>query len=114
MVIVTLDSYKGQTFEAKVTKINPLMNERSKTFIVESEFVKAPELLYPNTSFEANVVLFSRENALLIPRNCLINDSLVIKSNGDTIKVKTGLKDYQKIEILSGITADDELLIPKE
>jgi hypothetical protein len=39
---------------------------------------------------------------------------LVIKSNGDTIKVKTGLKDYQKIEILSGITAADELLIPKE
>jgi RND family efflux transporter MFP subunit len=113
-VIVTLDSYKGQTFEAKVTKINPLMNERSKTFIVESEFVKAPELLYPNTSFEANVVLFSREKALLIPRSCLISDSLVIKSNGDTIKVKTGLKDYQKIEILSGITAADELLIPKE
>jgi multidrug efflux pump subunit AcrA (membrane-fusion protein) len=113
-VIVTLDSYKGQTFEAKVTKINPLMNERSKTFIVESEFVKAPELLYPNTSFEANVVLFSREKALLIPRSCLIRDSLVIKSNGDTIKVKTGLKDYQKIEILSGITAADELLIPKE
>jgi RND family efflux transporter MFP subunit len=113
-VIVTLDSYKGQTFEAKVTKLNPLMNERSKTFLVESEFVKAPELLYPNTSFEANVVLFSREKALLIPRNCLLHDSLVIKANGDTVKVKTGLKDYQKIEILSGLSADDELLIPKE
>jgi RND family efflux transporter MFP subunit len=113
-VIVTLDSYKGQTFEAKVTKINPLMNERSKTFLVESEFDKAPALLYPNTSFEANVVLLSKEKALLIPRNCLLHDSLVIKANGDTVKVKTGLKDYQKIEILNGMSAQDELLIPKE
>jgi len=112
LVIVTLDSYKGKTFEAKVTKINPLMNERSKTFLVESEFVKAPELLYPNTSFEANVVLHSKEKVLLIPRNCLLSDSLVIKGNGDTVKVKTGLKDYQKIEILSGLSAEDELLKP--
>jgi len=113
-VIVTLDSYKGKSFEAVVTKINPLMNERSKTFLVESEFVQAPALLYPNTSFEANVVLLSKAKALLIPRNCLYRDSLVIKANGDTVQVKTGLKDYQKIEILSGLTADDELSFPKE
>jgi HlyD family secretion protein len=112
LVIVTLDSYKGKTFEAKVTKINPLMNERSKTFMVESEFVNPPDLLYPNTSFEANVVLRSKENVLLIPRNCLLSDSLVIKANGDTVKVKTGLKDYQKIEILTGLSKEDELLKP--
>jgi hypothetical protein len=44
----------------------------------------------------------------------VINDSLVIKANGDTIKVKTGLKDYQKIEILGGLNVNDELLIPKQ
>jgi multidrug efflux pump subunit AcrA (membrane-fusion protein) len=113
-VIVTLDSYKGQTFEARVTKINPLMNERNKSFLVESEFVKAPDLLFPNISFEANIVLQTKDKALLIPRNCLIRDSLVIKANGDTAIVKTGLKDYQKIEILSGLGSDDEILIPKE
>jgi multidrug efflux pump subunit AcrA (membrane-fusion protein) len=113
-VIVTLDSYKGKTFEAMVTKINPLMNERNKTFLVESEFVNAPELLYPNISFEANIILQSKEKVLLIPRNCIIKDSLVLKADGDTVKVITGLKDYQKIEILSGISSEDELLIPKE
>lgn len=113
-VIVTLDSYKGRTFEARVTKINPLMNERSKTFLVESAFVNPPQLLYPNISFEANIVLQTKQNVLLIPRNCLLRDSLVLKANGDTVVVKTGLKDYQKIEIVSGITAEDELLIPKE
>jgi multidrug efflux pump subunit AcrA (membrane-fusion protein) len=113
-VLITMDSYKGQVFEAKVSKIYPIMNERSKTFLVEAEFDKQPETLYPNVTFEANIILQSKDKAILIPRNYLVNDSTVMKSNGDKVIVKTGLKDYQKIEILSGITADDELLKPKE
>lgn len=112
-VQVSLDSYKGQVFEAIVTKINPLMNERSKTFLIEAEFTKGPDLLFPNITFEANIVLRTKENALLLPRNYLVNDTAVIMSNGKSIRVQTGLKDYQKIEILSGITESDELILPK-
>jgi multidrug efflux pump subunit AcrA (membrane-fusion protein) len=111
-VKVMMDSYKGKVFEARVTKIYPIMNERNKTFIVEAEFINQPEVLYPNISFEANIVLATKTKAILIPRNYILNDSIVIKSNGDKVLVKTGLKDYQKIEILSGITAADELIDP--
>jgi hypothetical protein len=44
----------------------------------------------------------------------LLNDSIVIKANGDKVVVKTGLRDFQKIEIISGISADDELIKPTE
>jgi multidrug efflux pump subunit AcrA (membrane-fusion protein) len=101
-VLVTLDSYKGKVFEATVTKINPLMNERSKTFMVEATFVKQPNVLYPNITFEANIVLRSKDKALLIPRSYMIDDNMVMKANGDKVQVKTGLKDFQQIEILSG------------
>lgn len=113
-VLVTLESYKGKVFEAVVTKINPLMNERSKTFVVEAEFIKQPEILYPNISFEANIVIQSKDKAILIPREYLLNDSFVVKPNGDKVAVKTGLKDYQKIEIISGINETEELIKPKE
>lgn len=109
-ILVTLDSYKGKVFEAKVTKINPLMNERSKTFTINGSFVQKPEKLYPNITFEANIVLSTKEKALLIPRSYIENDSFVTKANGDKVLVKTGLRDYQKIEILSGITEKDELI----
>jgi multidrug efflux pump subunit AcrA (membrane-fusion protein) len=112
LVLITMDSYRGKVFEAIVTKIEPIMNERSKTFVVEATFKTRPEVLYPNITFEANIVLEQKDNALLIPRNYLINESQVIKSNGDTVQVAIGLKDYQKVEILSGITAQDELLKP--
>ncbi len=114
VVQVTMDSYKGQVFEASVTRIIPLMNEKSKTFLVEAEFTVKPEVLYPGTSFEANIVVQSKQKALLIPRNYMLNDSVVIKANGEKAIVKTGLKDYLKIEILSGLKADDELIKPVE
>lgn len=111
-VIVKLDSYKDRVFDAKVSRINPLMDERSKTFLVEAEFVNNPPRVYPNISFEASILIKSKEKAILIPRNYILNDSFVLKSNGDTLKVKTGLKDYEMIEILSGIGLNDELIKP--
>jgi multidrug efflux pump subunit AcrA (membrane-fusion protein) len=111
-VLVKLDSYKDKVFEAQVTRINPLMDERSKTFLVEAVFIDLPERLYPNITFEANIVIQSKSKAMLIPRNYLFNDSMVLKANGDTVLVKTGLKDYQMIEIISGITEEDELIMP--
>jgi len=111
-VYLNLDSYKGKVFEAEIVKINPLMNLRTKTFKVEGRFVSAPEVLYPNISFEANILLQSKDKAMLIPRNFLLNDSNVVNKKGELIKVVTGLKDFQKIEILSGISANDELQKP--
>ncbi|HOZ76041.1 MAG TPA: efflux RND transporter periplasmic adaptor subunit [Flavobacterium sp.] len=111
-VLVTLDGYKEKVFRATVTKINPFMNGRSRTFLVEAEFADPPARLYPNISLEANIVLSAKPKALLVPRNYVLGDSMVTKSNGEKVIVKTGLRDYQKIEILSGITQSDELIPP--
>jgi multidrug efflux pump subunit AcrA (membrane-fusion protein) len=111
-VILTLDSYKNQSFEAKVTKISEIMNERSKTFVVEAKFTKAPPKLFPNITFEANILLSKKENALLIPRNYLKQDSIVTLASGEERVVKVGLKDFQKAEILSGLKATDEIVKP--
>jgi multidrug resistance efflux pump len=113
-VLVTMDSYRGKVFDAAITKIYPIMNERSKTFTVEATFLQSPEILYPNVTFEANIVLSNKENALLIPRNFVFNDSLVLKSNKEKVVVKTGLKDYKNVEIISGLTQDDEIIMPTE
>ncbi len=111
-VKVVLNSHKDTVFDALVTKINPMMNVQSKTFTVEASFVQAPATLYPNISFEANVLINTKEKALLIPRKYLLNDTMVVLISGERVKVTTGLKDYQKVEILSGIGIEDELILP--
>ena len=113
-VLVVLNSYKDSVFNAVVSKINPIMNLQSKTFTIEAEFVRPPRILYPNISFEANVLISTKKNALLIPRNYLLNDSIVVNKAGKKIIVRTGLKDYQMVEILSGINTNEELILPKQ
>lgn len=111
-VFVTLDSYEDMSFEGSIIQIDPMMNQSTKTFTVTAKFLEQPAVLYPNMNFEANIVIQTKEEALLIPRNYLLGDSLVIKSNGDTVLVEVGLKDYKMAEILSGISATDEITKP--
>ncbi|WP_439481586.1 efflux RND transporter periplasmic adaptor subunit [Cyclobacterium plantarum] len=109
---INLDSYRGEVFDATVTKIHPIMDDKTKSFVVEAEFTKSPPQLYPNLTLEANIILQTKENALLIPSSYLIQDQYVISIEGDTIGVKTGIKNYQNTEILSGIEETTELIKP--
>ena len=112
-VKVVMDSYKGEVFEAVVNKVNPIMNERSKTLTVEADFVKAPPALYPNLTLEANIILQVKDDVLTLPRKFIINDRFVINENGDTIPVTVGLKDYLKAEIVDGVGEKDVLILPE-
>jgi len=111
-IMVTMDSYKGQVFEAGIQKIDPIMNDRSRSFTIEAAFVSKPPTLYPNLTAEANIIIQTKEKALTIPRGFLAEDDYVINENNQKKKVVTGLKDYQKVEILSGITSKDVILKP--
>lgn len=111
-VLLTMDSYSDQVFEAKISKIYPLLNERTRSFTAEAEFVKQPPVLIPNLTAEANIVIQTKEKALTIPRSYLLDDSFVLTRKDKRQKVTTGLKDYQKVEILKGINENDIIYKP--
>ncbi|WP_077346749.1 efflux RND transporter periplasmic adaptor subunit [Algoriphagus sp. A40] len=112
LVMVSMDSFKEQVFEAKVVRIYPIMDSRSKSFTVEAVFTKSPPKLFPNLTLEANIVTSEKSEALVIPRNYLWNENSVINVDGDTIPVKVGLKNFQFAEILEGVTEQTELVQP--
>jgi multidrug efflux pump subunit AcrA (membrane-fusion protein) len=111
-ILLSMDSYKGQVFEARVEKINPLMNERSKTFTVDAVFINEPATLYPNLTCEANIIIQEKAKALTIPRIYLMEGDYVLLENKEKRKIKVGLKDYQKLEVISGLSANDVILKP--
>jgi HlyD family secretion protein len=111
-IVLSMDSYKGQVFEAAVTKVNPIMNERSKSFTVEAVFIQQPATLYPNLTCEANIVIQQKEKAITIPRSYLLAGDSVWVEKTKKRKVVVGLKDYQKVEIISGITVSDLIYKP--
>ncbi len=101
--IITLDAYNGEAFTARVHKIYPKKDERNQTFMVEALFDKAPKVLYPGLSGEANILIATKKNALTIPKQYLIDDNKVKTENG-IVDIVIGLQSMDTVEILSGIT----------
>ena len=111
---IKLDSYKGKVFDAIITKISPLMNEKSKTFTIEGRFINVPPVLYPNLTLEANIIINTNPKALLIPREYLFNDHFVFLKNGTKKKITTGIMDLKYVEITKGLAKNTEIIIPNE
>lgn len=109
---VLMDSYKGQLFDATIIKVNPIMNTSTKSFTIEASFIKPPTTLYPNLTVEANIIINVKERAITVPRDYIINNEYILLKNKEKRKVTIGLKDYQKVEILKGITTTDEIVKP--
>ena len=109
---VLMDSYKGQVFDATIVKVNPMMNTQTKSFTIEASFIKPPTVLYPNLTIEANIIIHVKDRAITIPRDYLMNDAYILLKSKEKRNVITGLKDYQKVEILKGITTSDEIVKP--
>lgn len=113
-VLVRLDSYENQVFEAVVSFIYPMMDEQKRAFRVEAIFYKAPKILYPNLTLEANIIIQGKKEALTIPVNYLLNESQVIFEDGSIHKIKIGLKDNNMVEVLEGINANTKIKLPKK
>lgn len=113
-LVLNMDSYKGQVFDAVVTKIIPTMSERTKSFTVDADFTSQPDYLFPNLSCEANIIIAVKQKVLTIPRNYLITGDFVLLPDNEKRKVVVGLKDYQKVEIISGLQATDFILKPAQ
>lgn len=112
-VIIRMDSYKSQVFEAEIISIDPMMNMRTRSFAAEAIFTKKPNKLFPNLTVEASIVINTVQNALTIPRKYLINDSSVVLEGGKLQEVEIGLMDYDLVEIKSGINKNTKLELPE-
>lgn len=110
-VVVSMDAYRDQIFEGKVSKIYPNLDSRSQSFIVEAVFVKGPPTLYPGMSAEASIVQNEKPNALVIPLSYLTKDDGVITEDGE-VGVKVGMRNLEMVEILSGIDEKTKLIKP--
>ncbi len=110
-VLLTLESYPQKVFEARLSRVLPNIDSRTQTFLAEAEFTSAPPALYPGLTAEASIVISKKANALLIPLNYLKTDSSVLTKKGE-VKVLTGVRSLEKVEILSGITEQTTLIKP--
>lgn len=112
-VIVRFDIQQNKVYKARVSKIYPKLNKADQSFRVDAVFEgESPESLYGLT-LEANIIVAKKDKVLTIPRKMLIGaDSLLVKMDGEEkqVKVEVGLKDWDYVEILSGVDTNTELI----
>lgn len=112
---ILLNSEKDVTYSAKITKIYPSFDATDQSFIVEATFDKLPDHLLNGTQVQANIIVQTKSNALVIPSYYLINNNYVQeKGEKDKTQVNTGISTLEWTEIISGIDEHSTLVPPKK
>lgn len=113
IVLVELNTEKGRTYRAVVSKLYPHFDDVSQSYRVEAKFIDVPGNLIAGTLLQANTITGKKEKAMLIPRSCLLSDNKVILrgSNGnDTIRVATGIISTDWVEVLGSLKLTDKVI----
>lgn len=111
LALIALDAYPDEVFEARIERIYPTKDERTQTFKVEAVFTETPPVLYAGLAGEANIVLKQKEHALSIPLEYLMEGAKV-KTENEVIEVQTGLRNLDRVEIISGIDSSTSIVKP--
>lgn len=111
-VLVSIDLVKDKTFKAKVSKIYPLLNKAEQSFRVDAEFGEEYPYKFVGLTVEANIIIYKKEKALVMPKALLIGtDSVFVVKNGEKtkVKIKKGIENYDWVEILEGVKENEEI-----
>lgn len=112
-VAVALEAYPGQVFLAKTIELAPKKDDFTQTFRVESTFINKPPRLYNGLSGEANIIVSTRQHAMVIPADYLLPGNKVLTDAGE-VEVKIGVKNIQFVELLSGVDTSTSILKPAQ
>ena len=125
-VDVTADAFPGRKFTATITTIEPQISASTRTIKVQATMPNSDEALLPGMFVNAAVVLPDDAPVVVLPETAvdytLYGDSVyVIRADGTAADgkplmkafrtpVKTGLRWDDKVAVLSGLNAGDQVI----
>lgn len=116
-VIVTFDAIPGETFTATVTSLSPTIESRTRTRTVKARLDVPEPRVISGMYANLNVIISTRDNVLVVPYSALStsNDvtSCYVVRDGKAVRttVTTGIREADKVEILTGLKAGDILVV---
>ena len=114
-VHITSPTNPDEVVISKIRDIKPNIDSRNKSLTTIIDF-ENPGTWLPGASSRATVVFSKFENAIVVPQISVVRRSIgevIYVVNGNTAKetpVKTGLRKEGYIQILEGITLNDEIV----
>ena len=116
-VIVTFDAIPGETFTATVTSLSPTIESRTRTRTAKARLDFPEPRVISGMYANLNVIISTRDNVLVVPYSALStsNDvtSCYVVRDGKAVRttVTTGIRESDRVEILTGLKAGDILVV---
>ena len=108
----------GQEFEGKVSRFADSLDRQTRTMETEIDFDNRAGHLIPGMYTETRLSLREKKNALTVPLEAVSrngDDTTVLAVSPDNIveerKVRLGVEDSTHVEILSGLSESDRVII---
>lgn len=111
-VLIKADAFAGQSLAGEVREITPKGDPVQKTYRVRVG-LPADSPLKIGMTTEVNIVVREEPNALLIPASALVDGHVWVVRGGKArkVRVEPGVLGTQKLQILSGLSEADEVIV---
>lgn len=114
-VMARVEGLGDREFEGKITVLNPSLDPNSRSMMVEAKFENPAMELRPGMFATARVLLPGKEQAVMVPRNAILVDSVLDSAEVFIIQdgkarvsvVYLGKAEADNVRILSGVSAGD-------
>lgn len=117
----TVDGLPGQIFSGNVKRLNPLVSASDRSGRIQAEVTNQDGRLRGGVFARGKIIIEEKKQALTMPRNALMSFNIekgtasvfVIQDKNKAVlkHVTTGLSTEEAIEITSGITENDEVVV---
>jgi len=121
---ITVETFRDQAFEGRVTQVSPIGAEKDNvtTFEVKVSIENAGKELKANMTANAEIVLEEHPDSLIIPEAAITYDAQrnatvqVVDSSAKegrrTVTIKTGIGNGTRTQVLDGLKKGDKLILP--
>lgn len=112
-VLIKLNTRSNKIYKAYINQILPAFDEVSKSFIAKAYFEKVPDFNITGTQLEANIIIGTKKNVVVIPRVYMSYDNKVmLKKENRIVKVTPGVVSGEWVEIKKGLN-QGQIIIKK-
>ena len=117
---VSLDAFRGESFDGELTRIAPYVLEiekQARTVEVDVVFVHPEdrERLLVGYSADIDVMLEVHDNALRIPTEALLEGDRVWRISADNslepVSIEAGLRNWDFVEVVGGLDEGDRIVL---
>jgi len=115
--VVSFAAAPGETFDASVTSVSPVVNKSNRTIETELALAVLDARIKPGMFADVDLVIRERQDTFVLPKGAVKNYNdqqvvYVVDANdiARRITVTTGLSNDSEVEVGSGLAAGDRVV----